>query len=60
VRQVFLDRREFPADAGPESSLDPLGELLEGQAAREQMLAEHDHRMLAFGIRNPVGRVVHD
>lgn len=59
LRQVFLDRRQFPADAGPEGGLDPLGEFLEGQAAREKVLAEHDYRVLAFGIRNPVGRVVH-
>jgi hypothetical protein len=59
LRQVFPDRREFPADAGAEGRLDPLGELLKGQAAREKTLAEHDHRVLAFGIRNPIGRVVH-
>ena len=59
LRQVYLDRRQFPADAGPEGGLDPLGEFLEGQAAREKVLAEHDYRVLAFGIRNPVGRVVH-
>lgn len=59
LREIFLDRLQFPADAGAEGSLDPLGELLEGQPAREKVLAEHDHRVLAFGIRNPVGRVVH-
>lgn len=59
LRQIFLDRLQFPADAGPEGGLDPFGELLEGQAARQKMLAEHDHRVLAFGIRDPEGRIVH-
>ena len=57
--QVFLEARQFPADTGPEGGLDPFGEFVQRQAAREQVLAEHDHGLLALGVRNPDGLIVH-
>src|SRR5580692_9323064 len=57
--QVFLDAGQVPAHPGPEGILNPLGEFVGRQAARQQVLAEGDHGLLTVSIRNPDGRIVH-
>jgi hypothetical protein len=42
--------RQFPAEPGPQYSLDSLGELLERLAAREKVLAKRDHSLLTVGV----------
>jgi hypothetical protein len=57
--QIFPDTRQFCAGPGPQGHFDSLGEFLEGQPAREKVLAKDDDSLLAIGVRDAQGRIVH-
>ncbi len=48
--QFIVDTRQFPADPGPQGSLNSLGELLERQPACEKVLAKCDNSLLAVSV----------
>jgi hypothetical protein len=58
--QVFLDTRQFSARSGPQSGADSPGELLERQPTREKVLAQRGDSLLAVGVRDAHGRIVHN
>jgi hypothetical protein len=57
--QAVLDTHQVPAELGPQGGLDSPGELLERQAPREKVIAEHDDSLLAVSVGDAQGRIVH-
>jgi len=60
IGQVFFNTRQFRADTSTQSGFDPLGELLQCQPTREEMLTQRDDSLLAVVVRDAPGSVLHD
>ena len=58
VREVFTGAHQLRADSGAVCGLDSLGELVERQSSRAQMVAQQDHGLLTLGIGHAIGQVV--
>lgn len=59
LRQVCLDPRQLSAQPCLQGAFHALAEFLERQAAGEKMLAKRDDHLLAVGVRDAQGRIVH-
>ncbi len=57
VREALPGTDQLLSDPGLVGDFDSLGELLERQPPREEMVSQRDHRLLALGVRNPIGQV---